>query len=164
MRFSSCSLGALLLVVLAVGCSTVSPDECWPNTSGGLGGSGPIPIGAGVGATSSGGDFDTPSGGTANPCVTPSNPDEGAEALDTWITCKGLDVVDCMMKCAEAGAACTPRRKHPNKPEAGPGDLYRCKNGYPTHTCSYLYSNGDECIFFAPFGMIPWCVYVGGKP
>jgi hypothetical protein len=71
--------------MLATGCLTVSPDECWPNTSGGLGGSKPIPIGAGVGATS-GGDSDGPSGGTPNPCTAPpapSKPDEGGSNQST---------------------------------------------------------------------------------
>ena len=53
------SLALFLVVLLGIGCNTVSPDECWVNTSGGFGGSGTIPIGAGVGATSSG-DFDSP--------------------------------------------------------------------------------------------------------
>jgi hypothetical protein len=66
---------ASVLVVLVIGCNTVDPDECWVNTSGGFGGGGDIPIGAGVGATSSG-DFITPppggplaADGTENPCV-----------------------------------------------------------------------------------------------
>ncbi len=61
------------------GHSTVDPSECWPNTSGGFGGSGTIPIGAGVGATS--GDFFAPPprgpldyGGDANPCVVKESP------------------------------------------------------------------------------------------
>ncbi|MDI1432629.1 hypothetical protein [Polyangium sorediatum] len=64
-----------LLLMLVAGCNTVDPDECWVNTSGGLGDEEPIPIGAGVGATSSG-DFGTPPAGeplaaeaTENPCV-----------------------------------------------------------------------------------------------
>jgi hypothetical protein len=58
-----------------IGCNTVDPDQCWPNTSGGFGGGGTIPIGAGVGATTSGGDFDAPpkdplsAENTYNPCV-----------------------------------------------------------------------------------------------
>jgi hypothetical protein len=65
-----------LLVMVVIGCNTVDPDECWPNTSGGFGGSGTIPIGAGVGATT-GGDFISPpraplaASGTPNPCVAP---------------------------------------------------------------------------------------------
>jgi len=67
---------ASLLVALASGCTTVDPDECWVNTSGGFGGGGTIPTGAGVGSTSAG-DFLTPpeeeplaAEGTENPCVT----------------------------------------------------------------------------------------------
>jgi len=66
---------ASLLLMLVAGCTTVDPDECWVNTSGGFGGGGDIPIGNGVGATSSG-DFITPPpggpldyGGDPNPCM-----------------------------------------------------------------------------------------------
>ena len=107
MRLFSCSLAALLLVVLGVGCSTVSPDECFPNTSGGFGGSGTIPIGAGVGATSSGGDSDSPSGGTPNPCVTPdtpSDPDEGGSEQSTYIRCLGLGPIRPAVIPGEPGA------------------------------------------------------------
>jgi hypothetical protein len=64
---------ALTLAVLLAACNTVDAGDCWPNTSGGFGGSGSIPIGAGVGVSS--GDFGTPPrrpldlGGGANPCV-----------------------------------------------------------------------------------------------
>ncbi|MEO5727815.1 MAG: hypothetical protein ABI134_04755, partial [Byssovorax sp.] len=75
MRLFSRSLTPLLLVLLVMGCSTVDADECWPNTSGGFGGSGTIPIGAGVGATT-GGDFAEPPRGPLdngeareNPCT-----------------------------------------------------------------------------------------------
>jgi hypothetical protein len=74
MRLFSCRTTALALVVLLAACNTVDPSECWPNTSGGFGGSGSIPIGAGVGVSS--GDFSSPPqsgpqdfGGGANPCV-----------------------------------------------------------------------------------------------
>jgi hypothetical protein len=78
MRFLFGSIAPLLLAVLVTGCNTVSPDECWPNTSGGFGGSGTIPIGAGAFATS--GDFLSPPrgpldyGGDANPCIMPPTP------------------------------------------------------------------------------------------
>ena len=52
MRLWSCLLVVLLPAMLAIGCLTVDADECWVNTSGGLGGSKPIPLGA-VGATGS---------------------------------------------------------------------------------------------------------------
>ncbi|MDC3954062.1 hypothetical protein [Polyangium jinanense] len=68
---------ASLLLMLVAGCNTVDPDECWVNTSGGFDDEQPIPIGAGVGATSSG-DFGTPPaaepldyGGEPNPCMAP---------------------------------------------------------------------------------------------
>ncbi len=59
MRWFHGVLASFLFAVLLVACNTVDPSECWPNTSGGFGGGGTIPIGAGVGATSSG-DFITP--------------------------------------------------------------------------------------------------------
>jgi hypothetical protein len=75
MRFLSLSSAALpAVVMLMVACDTVDPGDCYPNTSGGFGGSGTIPIGAGVGVGS--GDFASPRfgplgiGGPANPCVT----------------------------------------------------------------------------------------------
>jgi hypothetical protein len=65
--------------LLVIGCNAVDADECWPNTSGGFGGGGTIPIGAGVGATSSG-DFISPPpggpldyGGDPNPCMAGGN-------------------------------------------------------------------------------------------
>jgi hypothetical protein len=75
-----CSLTtALALAVLLIACSTVSPDQCWPNTTGGFGGSGTLPIGAGVGVTS--GDFGSaPQNGPLdysdppNPCIEPETP------------------------------------------------------------------------------------------
>ena len=80
MRLFRGLIGASTLVMLGIGCNTVSPDECWPNTSGGFGGSGTIPIGAGVGATS-GGDFLSPPprrpldyGGASNPCIVSESP------------------------------------------------------------------------------------------
>jgi hypothetical protein len=68
-----CSGALVAVVTLVVACDTVDPSECWPNTSGGFGGSGTIPIGNGVGVGS--GDFASPRvgplgyGAPANPCV-----------------------------------------------------------------------------------------------
>jgi hypothetical protein len=69
----------LVLVLIGIGCSTVSPDECWVNTSGGFGGSGTMPIGAGATATSGGDLLEPPRepldhGEAPNPCVVASNP------------------------------------------------------------------------------------------
>jgi hypothetical protein len=82
MRFFFGSIASLLLGMLGIGCTTVDPSECWPNTSGGFGGGGTIPFAAGVGATTSG-DFLSPPPGrpldrdeAPNPCVTPESPPE----------------------------------------------------------------------------------------
>ena len=72
------SIASLLLAMFVIGCTWVDADECWVNTSGGLGSAGTIPIGAGVGATTTGGDFFSPPpdgpldyGGppNSNPCM-----------------------------------------------------------------------------------------------
>jgi hypothetical protein len=68
-------LVALVPVVLIVACNTVDPDQCWPNTTGGFGGAGTIPIGGAV----SSGDFPTPahhpltSSDLPNPCLEPGS-------------------------------------------------------------------------------------------
>jgi hypothetical protein len=80
MRLFSCLLAVSLPALLAVGCLTVDADECWPNTSGGLGGSKPIPIGAGVGATTGGEHAEPPrgplsnGGAPENPCTAEETP------------------------------------------------------------------------------------------
>jgi hypothetical protein len=99
------SIASLLLVMLVIGCNTVDPSECWPNTSGGFGGGGTNPLAAGVGATTSG-DFISPppkgpldESGTPNPCVTPESPPQstcqgGNTASD------GATVEVCSSACA----------------------------------------------------------------
>jgi hypothetical protein len=170
MRRFSRSIAALLLLVLVImiGCSTVSPDECWVNTSGGLGGSGTIPIGAGVGATSSGGDADGPSGGTPNPCVTPatpSSPDEGGSEQSTYIRCLGLGSTACAAQCNAIGAYCVEYATHPKNPSLGTGGLKQCLENLASYTCTYCYSNGDVCTFiWARFGIgLGDCTNTGGK-
>src|SRR5580698_9406853 len=74
-----CSAALLALAMLVAACDTVSPGDCYPNTSGGFGGSGTIPIGAGVGVGS--GDFRSPRlKPPANPCVTMGGDTAGAGA------------------------------------------------------------------------------------
>lgn len=163
----------IAVVAMGISACNFTVGECWPN---GHGGSAEVGPGA-VGAVGVGGYGDTPPrGGTgANACNASSDspsdnpptrpPDQGGEPLDIWLNCKGLDAVQCMEKCADAGAPCAPRRKHPKKSDGGWGDLYMCKTGEPSHVCSYYYANGDECIFLKALGgEIPWCVYIGGKP
>jgi hypothetical protein len=170
MRQFSRSIAALLLLalVIMIGCSTVSPDECWPNTSGGLGGSRPIPIGAGVGATSSGGDADGPSGGTPNPCVTPatpSSPDEGGSEQSTYIRCLGLGPTACALQCNAIGAYCVEYAIHPEDPSQGAGVLKQCVSFLASSTCTYCYANGDACTFIYVIGGMGLgrCTNTGGK-
>ncbi len=146
--------------------------ECYPR---GENDADAVGVGPSSGPSGSGGYGDTPppEGGTgANACNKTEEreqldpPDEGGTPVDTWIDCKklGLGVVDCMIKCGQAGVACRPAREHPYKPEVGLGNLFSCKNGVPTHQCSYIYPNDDTCIFFSAFGHpFPFCVYTGGK-
>ncbi|MEO7596082.1 MAG: hypothetical protein ABI134_33040, partial [Byssovorax sp.] len=103
----------LVLVLLVMGCSTVDADECFPNTSGGFGGSGTMPIGAGVGATTGGDRLEPPreplDNGEApyNPCVKSEAPEKqppkstcemptpAAEGATYWICSE-----ECSSKCA----------------------------------------------------------------
>jgi hypothetical protein len=98
MRLFSGSIAPLSLMILVIGCDTVDPGDCYPNTSGGFGGSGTIPIGAGVGAAT--GDFLSPpprqplddDGAAANPCVvttkqTPCNQQCAADYEAAAVAC-----------------------------------------------------------------------------
>jgi hypothetical protein len=180
MRLLPCSLAALLLVVLGLGlgCSTVSPDECWPNTSGGIGGSGTIPIGAGVGATS-GGDSDSPTGGTPNPCVTPSEettptptptPSDPVQREPLYeaslkVFCSTPDHgATCSDRCLAKGIGCVALAVHPYKPDGGVGKLFSCNDLMVGFMCGYHYPNGDDCYY--PFSGFPFpktCVYSGNN-
>jgi hypothetical protein len=165
MRLSARWIVPLAPVVLGVACNTVSPEDCWVNTSGGLGGSDPIPIGAGVGATSSG-DFASPPegpldvGGVANPCV-----DTGTD-LGTYIRCRGMDPMTCEALCYDIGARCAALKPHPYGSMGGDGKLKQCQSNTLNHTCTYCYINGDSCTFLytplTPKG-VPFCSYTGGK-
>jgi hypothetical protein len=113
MRLFSCAVTVPLLAMLVNGCNTVSPDECWLNTSGGFGGSGTIPIGAGVGATS--GDFLDPPplrpldySEEPNPCIMPPTPCH-AKCLAAYevagIACGKIKDEAQRTTCAEAAYA-----------------------------------------------------------
>jgi hypothetical protein len=167
MRLLFCSIASLLLALLVIGCNTVSPDECWPNTSGGFGGSGTIPIGAGVGATSTG-DFDSPNGGTPNPCVTPSDdttPTPPTE-MGTYIRCLGMDAMTCEAMCFDIGATCSGLAQNPGRPELGVGKLKQCMRNTTLGTCTYCFLGGSiSCSQIKAFGKPIWwlCNLPGGK-
>ena len=164
----------LALVLLVMGCSTVSPDECFPNTSGGFGGSGTIPIGAGVGAT---GDYADPprgpldnGGAPDNPCVT-SNDDTAPtppEEMDTYIRCLGMDAMTCEAMCFNIGATCSALALNPQRPELGVGKLKQCqaRPPGPGSTCTYCFLGGSiSCSQIKAFGRPIWwlCSFTGGK-
>jgi hypothetical protein len=69
----------------------------------------------------------------------------------------------CVAQCNSIGASCVHHAYHPYSPSSGIGDLYWCKGGWPTWTCSYKYANGDNCTWIYPMGT-PLCLYQGGKP
>jgi len=102
----------VLLPLVLAACSWVDPSECWVNTSGGFGGGGTIPIGAGVGATTTG-DFGSPSDSTApppsrpldygsggnNPCMaTPSQEDKSCQ-VDGRMLEHGATFLSCSDAC-----------------------------------------------------------------
>jgi len=174
MRLLFGSLTSLLLMLLVMGCSTVSPDECWPNTSGGFGGSGTIPIGAGVGATT-GGDFADPprgpldnGGAPENPCVTPSNStappkDDAPVETSLKVFCSKADHGGtCSERCLARGIGCVPLAVHPQKADGGIGKLFSCNDLPVGFMCGYHYPNGDDCYY--PFAGLPFpkvCSYSG---
>ena len=57
--------------------------------------------------------------------------DEAPIDVTARFMCKGLNVVECMIRCADQGTACKPTQKHPKKPGAGYGDLYACRTSAP---------------------------------
>ena len=169
------SIAVLLLAMLVSACSWVDPSECWPNTSGGFGGGGTIPIGAGVGATSSG-DFDTPpNGGTPNPCVTTSNDTPSDDAnmtptppteLSTYIRCLGMDAMTCEAMCFDIGTTCSSLALNPQQPELGVGKLKECMRATTMGTCTYCFLGGSiSCSQIKAFGRPIWwmCNLPGGK-
>lgn len=96
MRLFYALLAPFLIGRLVLGCNTVSPDECWINTSGGFGGSGTIPIGAGVGATS--GDF---------PAEPPRNPLDYGEAPNPCIEAQSPCDEKCLASYEGSASACS---------------------------------------------------------
>ena len=172
MRLLYAAVAPFLIGSVALSCNTVDADECWVNTSGGFGGGGTIPIGAGVGATSSG-DYNSPNGETPNPCVAsapPTSSDDGdsqgdGSDLSTYIRCLGLGPIACAAQCRAAGAYCVEYAIHPEDPSQGAGALKQCVSFLASSTCTYCYPNGDACTFiYMMAGMgLGKCTNTGGK-
>ncbi len=90
-------------------------------------------------------------------CVVPADDVESVEqvaevddASSSRFDCRGLNPVDCMMRCAQMGTACRAARPHPTNGAVGSGDLFACRTAL-LKSCDYRYSNGDRCSFFKPF-------------
>jgi hypothetical protein len=156
---------ASVLMMLVAGCTAVDPDECWVNTSGGFGGGGTIPIGSGVGATSSG-DFVTPPpggpldyGGDPNPCMAgkikefgPSSftfvtivADDGTSEPGGWQEAKAGLIFG---SGTEGIAACVVRIGMPLRTKVfgriSPGTAATYSANVANETADYMYENGGR--------------------
>ncbi len=173
MRLFSCLIVVLLPAMLASGCLTVCPDECWVNTSGGLGGSEPIPIGAGVGATTGGDLLEPPreplDNGAApeNPCTAasddtaPPQDDAPVEASLKVFCSKPDHGARCSERCMNKALACVPLAVHPYKSDGGIGKLFSCNDPLLGTMCGYHYPSGDDCYYYFGFPHPPFCSYSG---
>lgn len=81
-------------------------------------------------------------------------PSECSEAVEAaaQVACASPGSTACVDQCEAIGAYCVHRASHPYSKSSGLGDLYWCKGGKPTWTCSYQYSNGDNCTVIRPLG------------
>ena len=124
-------------------------------TEGGGEGAGPIvPTGAGTG------DFESEP--PREPQSEPPDPDGPVCNAMAEVRCAVPGSSVCVDQCAVIEAYCVHHAVHPYKSTTGVGDLYWCKGGWPSYTCSYQYSNGDNCTLVYPLGRW-WCRYDGGK-
>ena len=126
--------------------------QCWLRSEDDVGGVGGGPI------ISSG------AGGFGD---VPPEPQDASDAppdctLAAEVRCASPGSTACVEQCEAIGAYCVHRATHPYSPSSGIGDLYWCKGGSPTWTCSFQYSNGDNCTVIYPIST--WiCRYPGGK-
>ena len=148
-------------IAIGGGCNEVVSGTCHENPTGGAGGTGSIPIGAGVGASVTG-DYaiDSPD----EPMDAPNPPPGCAMWPGTaYINCRarGLDAAACSEVCMAAEAYCVGYAVHPYKSGLAPGRLVYCKNGWPSYTCTYEFDNGDSCVLSST--LPKWlCIYAGG--
>ncbi len=143
---------AFLFLALA-SCNTVSPEDCRVNPTGGAGGSGTLPIGAGVGATSGGDGADPPrepldaDGDTANPCVqsSPPTPRRG----------------DCIVRWTEGSAECAASGGGDCYGHYVTGDLYTDINQANAECRSQAGSvKSCACVWMAPEAAALWGWYL----
>ncbi len=91
-----------------------------------------------------------------------TSPDADQLGGDPEVRCAVPGSPDCVAKCAAIRAYCSPLALHPYKTSPDPGALYWCKGGLISWTCSWKYSNGDNCTLVFPL-MTWFCLYPGGK-
>jgi hypothetical protein len=135
--------------------------ECYPRDPGGenagVGGSVIIPTGVG-------GYGDVPpepqdATGASEPPVCNAGEETPAGAE---VRCLVPGSETCVQQCHAIEAFCIHLATHPYSPSSGSGNLDWCKGGWPSYTCSYQFSNGDNCTLIYPLGK--WfCLYDGGK-
>ncbi|MRG96887.1 hypothetical protein [Polyangium spumosum] len=123
--------------------------ECFPREelyeTAGVGGGPIVPTGVGVG-----GYGQVP----FEPQNEPPEPPLGEGECNAMVEARCLVPASdaCVEQCHAIKAYCVHRAAHPYSPSSGIGDLYWCKGGWPSYTCSYQYSNGDNCTLIYPIG------------
>lgn len=114
--------------------------------------------GLGLGGGGAGGACEAGGGGSggADECF--------GKPATKYIDCRklGLSASACSDACLDAGVSCVALANHPYKSGLEPGKLTACKNGAPTSTCTYTFTNGDGCVLIQP-GLKWLCEYAGGK-
>lgn len=140
---------ALLFVGFVTACN-YDTGECYLRSEGGDG------VGGSIITPGTGGFGDVP----PEPQDASDLPPECELSKEVRCSVPGSDA--CVAQCEAIGAYCVHQAKHPYSPSSGIGDLYWCQGGSPTWTCSWKYSNGDNCTRIYPFAT--WlCRYIGGK-
>jgi hypothetical protein len=159
----------IVTIAIAVACFAAcnyTDGACWPvgQTDGNAGvGTGPI-VQSGAGGSLGDGPSQGTSGAACN--SSPQEPATPQMPATDFINCRarGLDAAACSDVCLTAGASCVPFALHPNKSGLEPGKLTSCKNGWPTTTCTWTFSNNDGCALVTTYGVkLKWiCRYDGG--
>jgi len=156
------ALAIIPIFILCFAACNYTDGECYLRDQGdesaGVGGSIIIPTGVGGYGDVPREPQDAP--GTSEPALVCNDGEEVPAGAEVRCVVPGSEA--CVEQCSAVEAYCIPRAVHPYSPSTGTGDLYWCKGGWPSYTCSYQYANGDNCTLLYPLGK--WfCLYDGGK-
>lgn len=156
-----CAAG--LCSVMLAACAT-DGGECTlreENAGAGVGGGVISPTGAGGYGVEPPDDVEIPEPDSEPLDVGDSEP---IECKDPEVKCTVRGSGACVDQCAAIGAYCVELAQHPHSPSSGIGELYWCKGGRPSYTCSYVYKNGDNCtrLYLLKYGIKWYCLYEGG--